>query len=172
MDLVDLSEFTDCSFDALVAYGGPLSYTLDKRQQALNEIHRVLQPGGLVLLSVMSLFGTMHKYLDGVFQYSTETNDKILSSGDLTEENINNRNGHYMHLFQSDELKTLLIKSGFHSISMSASNFISAGWNEELQNIRNSEDKWDAIKRWEVKACTSPGALDAGTHIIVAAYKS
>src|SRR5262245_57788651 len=51
VDICDLSQFESSSFDSVVAYGGPLSYVLDRRDEALQECLRVLRPDGLLILS-------------------------------------------------------------------------------------------------------------------------
>lgn len=45
-DILDLSRYPDGSFDAVVCYGGPLSYVLDRADDALNELLRVTKPDG------------------------------------------------------------------------------------------------------------------------------
>jgi ubiquinone/menaquinone biosynthesis C-methylase UbiE len=52
-DITDLSRFGDDSFDAVVCYGGPLSYVMDRADEALGELLRVAKPSAPVLLSVM-----------------------------------------------------------------------------------------------------------------------
>ena len=44
------------SFDAVVAYGGPLSYVFERLPRALAEVLRVLKPHGLFLTSAMCLW--------------------------------------------------------------------------------------------------------------------
>jgi SAM-dependent methyltransferase len=61
-DITDLSRFDDGSFDVVVCYGGPLSYLLDRAEQAVAELARVTRPGGHVLVSVMSLGGVAVHY--------------------------------------------------------------------------------------------------------------
>ena len=52
---------TDGSFDATVCFGGPLSYVVDRAEQGIAELVRVTKPGGHVLVSVMSLVGTVDR---------------------------------------------------------------------------------------------------------------
>ena len=66
LDICDMKAIRATSFDCVVAYGGPLSYALDRREAAVRECARVLKPDGLLLASVMSLWGSAHYRLDGV----------------------------------------------------------------------------------------------------------
>ena len=61
-DIVDLSQFADGTFDVTVCFGGPLSYLVDRAPDALAELTRVTRPGGHLLVSVMSLGGTVVHY--------------------------------------------------------------------------------------------------------------
>lgn len=62
-DVVDLVDFADGSFDVTSCFGGPLSYAMDRVDDAVHELLRVTKPGGLVLVSVMSNMGTLRAYL-------------------------------------------------------------------------------------------------------------
>jgi SAM-dependent methyltransferase len=62
-----MSRFGSESFDYVVVYGNPLGYVLDRSDQALAECLRLLKPGGLLILSVASLWGSAHRHLHGVF---------------------------------------------------------------------------------------------------------
>lgn len=90
-DICDLSAYPDESFDAVVAYGGPFSYVLDRRDAALAECLRVLRARGPLLLSVMSLWGTAHWALKGVLDVPPAQNQRITASGDLIPENLARR---------------------------------------------------------------------------------
>jgi ubiquinone/menaquinone biosynthesis C-methylase UbiE len=170
-DIVDLSKFEDGSFDAVIGYGGPLSYALDQRNIALLELKRVLKPGGILLLSVMSLWGSIHRNLKGVLSVPMSSNKAIIKSGDVLPESIDNRNGHYMHLYRASELRQDIKSSGFDVLEMSSSNFLSVGRGDEIANIRGDKIKWKEFVKWELEACTELGALDTGTHILVVAKK-
>jgi SAM-dependent methyltransferase len=58
-DIADLSRFADDTFDVTVCFGGPLSYLLDRAPGAVAELARVTRPKGHLLVSVMSLGGTV-----------------------------------------------------------------------------------------------------------------
>jgi ubiquinone/menaquinone biosynthesis C-methylase UbiE len=57
LDICDMTELSDDSFDAVVAYGGPLSYVFDRVEDALKECSRILKTDGILCSSVMSLWG-------------------------------------------------------------------------------------------------------------------
>ncbi len=171
VDICDLSQFKSNSFDSIVAYGGPFSYVLDKRDVALSECIRVLKPNGLLLLSVMSLWGSAHGFLDGVLSLPPETNQKITTTGDITPATFPERRNNFMHLFRSKELIDWLEQAGFEILDKSASNCISLTWNEKLKQVRDNAEKWNELLRMELEACADEGCLNLGTHIIAVARK-
>lgn len=172
LDICNLSQFESSSFDSIVAYGGPFSYVLDKRDVALSECIRVLRPGGTLLLSVMSLWGTVHGFLDGVLSLSPEFNQKITATGDITPENFPERRSNFMHLFRANELLAWLETAGLAILDKSASNCISLTWNETLRGIRDDSEKWNELLRVELEASADDGCLNLGTHIIAIARKA
>src|SRR5947207_695363 len=50
-DVLDLSHFGEGEFDTAVCFGGPLSYVLDRADDALRQLMRIVRPGGHLLLS-------------------------------------------------------------------------------------------------------------------------
>jgi SAM-dependent methyltransferase len=171
VDICDLSRFESNSFDFVVAYGGPFSYVLDKRDLALSECLRVLRPGGKLLLSVMSLWGSAHGFLDGVLAIPPEVNGKITHTGDITPETDPARKGHFMHMFRSNELVEWLVQSHLDVVDLSASNCLSLAWNQMLKEIRSDSEKWNELLRMELAACADDGCLGMGTHLIAVAAK-
>ncbi len=171
MDICDLSRFEANSFDCVVAYGGPFSYVLDKRDQALSECLRVLRSGGMLLLSVMSLWGSAHGRLDGVLTMPVAANRRITSTGDISPATFPERRNNFMHLFRADELVNWLEQKELQIVDISASNCISLTWNEMLKQIRTDPEKWNELLRMEVEACADHGCLNMGTHLIAAAKK-
>ena len=58
--ITDLSRFGDQQFDAVLCLGGPLSHILDasERQQALQQLGRIVRPGAPLFISVMNRLGS------------------------------------------------------------------------------------------------------------------
>jgi len=171
VDICDLSQFESNSFDTVVAYGGPFSYVLDKRDVALSECLRVLRPGGLLLLSVMSLWGSAHGRLDRVIDTPISSNRKIISTGDISPVTSPEREGNFMHMFRAKELVNWLEGRNLKLIDISASGCLSLAWNEMLMRIRNDPERWNELLRMELEACVERGCLDMGMHIIAVVRK-
>src|SRR4029078_2330378 len=83
-DVLDLSRWDDGSFDAVVCFGGPLSYVVDRADDGIGELVRVTRPGGHVLVSVMSLVGTVVHFLTILVELArrdgADKNDAIVRS--------------------------------------------------------------------------------------------
>jgi SAM-dependent methyltransferase len=160
LDITDLSRFADGSFDAVVCFGGPVSYVLAEADRAVAEILRVTRPGGRVLLSVMSMLGAARAYFDSwppmieEFGWSRAV-AKIFETGDLDGQ-IND--GHVCRLYRWSALQALLGRHPCRIVAASAANFLSV-----------ANDAWDdRFLELEIQVCREPGAIDGGTHILVA----
>jgi 2-polyprenyl-3-methyl-5-hydroxy-6-metoxy-1,4-benzoquinol methylase len=172
VDICDLSQFESNSFDDVVAYGGPLSYVLDKRNMALDECLRVLRPDGLLILSVMSLWGSAHGNLLRVLETPVTANEKITTTGDISPKTFPERNSNFMHLFRAHELKEWLSEKKLQILDLSASSCLALTWGEELKEIRKDAARWNELLRMEMDACTDEGCLGMGTHLIAVVKKS
>lgn len=170
VDICQMARFDDASFDVVVAYGGPFSYVLDQRGAALRECVRVLKPNGLLISSVMSMWGSAHRHLDGVLAIPPAQNRRITTSGDILPGSHEGAT-HFMHMFRAGEFRTFLEDGGLEVFAMSASNCLSLTWNDLLAEIRQDREKWAELLRMEREATAEPGALDMGTHLIAVARK-
>jgi hypothetical protein len=171
VDLCDLSRYEPGSFHAAVVFGGPLSYVLDRRSEALAELRRVLAPGGVVLLSVMSTWGSIHEYLTpGVLSVDVAVNRRILKTGDL-HPSIHPEANHNCHMFRATELAEFMSGGGFEVEAVAASNCLSAAAGDRLAELRQDEVRWNHLLEMELEACQEPGCRDMGTHIIAAGRK-
>ena len=166
-DVVDLSRFDDGSFDAVVCFGGPLSWVLDDADRAVAELIRVTRSGGHILMSVMSLFGTLRAFLsmaaDEVESYGVEEMQEIVETGFLPPPHSTLGP---MHLFTWSELEALLVRHPCEIVAASASSFLSIGNDETCARWLADPPMWERFLDWEIQACAEPGALDGGTHII------
>lgn len=172
LNIADLSHYETDHFDAVVCYGGPLSYMFDHFDQAMSELLRVTRPGGHVLFSVMSSIGTTRAFFPAILgQYRPELIEQVLARGDLFGELADN--GHDCHMFRWSELKSLLERHACTIVDASAANFLSPGHEETLDDIaRNNPPLWNRILDWEVNVCREPGAIDGGTHILAVVRKT
>jgi ubiquinone/menaquinone biosynthesis C-methylase UbiE len=160
VDVLDLSCWDDESFDVVVCFGGPLSYVVDRADEAIAELVRVTRPGGNVLVSVMSLVGTIVHYLpllvnlarrDGVAK-----NEEIVRTGLLPDEPDY---GHLaMKLFRWSELETLLSRHG-EVVAAAAAGLLPVEQPEEPE-LRAF------MSRIELALAGEPGALSCGQHIL------
>lgn len=160
VDVTDLSHWDDGTFDATVCFGGPLSYVLDRADDALAELVRVTRSGGHVLVSVMSLVGTITHYLpivlDLVRRDGVEKSDEIVRTGLLPE---GDDYGHLtMRLYRWSELETLLSRHGT-IVAAAAAGLLPAAEPEEPE-LRAF------LSRVELELASEPGAFACGQHIL------
>lgn len=172
VDICDLSCFADASFDAVVAYGGPFSYVLDRRGTALAECLRVLKPDGVLLMSVMCLWGSARRSLAGVLQGTPpEANRQITDTGDITPITFPGRQANFMHLFRSAELRAWLEAAGLELLALSASGCLASPEDAQMENLRKDAGFWAELLRMELEASAEPGCQDMGTHLVAAARR-
>jgi SAM-dependent methyltransferase len=167
LDICDLAHLESGTFDAVVCFGGPLSYVRDRAHDAITELARVTRPGGYVLVSVMSTLGAMRALLPAVIAedraFGAEHTERIFTTGEL--ERDTNR-GHELRMFRWSELAELCSPHGA-IVSAAASNYLTAGADSALLETLSS-DEWERVRSWELRLCREPGVLDAGTHILAA----
>jgi len=170
-DIINLEGIQDNTFDAVVCFGGPLSYVFEFVDQALEEMLRVTKTGGVVLSSIMSCLGTYHHLINYVFNpqdISLGKFDELTRTGDVLGD-LANKGTHQCHMYRYSEFQEILLKHPVKILDVSSSNFLSSGLSNEeyLMDISKDPDKWNMFLKWELDFCKEPGAIDAGTHIIV-----
>jgi SAM-dependent methyltransferase len=170
LDVRDTSRYADASFDAVLAFGGPLSYAFERTDEAMRGLLRVTRPGGAVLASVMSLLGTWRHFLPGVTALAEtvgeEANDAILRTGDLRH---GVQKGHVCQLFRARDVEDVVARCGGRLVATSASNWASLGDPTALAALEADPRRLVRFLDHEAAACGEPGALDGGTHILFAA---
>jgi SAM-dependent methyltransferase len=156
-DVVELSQFERDEFDAVVCFGGPISYALDRAPAAVAELARVTRCGGHVLVSVMSLIGSTLGAIGGVSsiveRYGADTVRRVTQTGHLLPDHSG---GHLeMKLFRSRELAALLEPHGT-VVAVAA-----AGMFRETE-----DDDLELLTELELDFGAEPGAVDLGRHLI------
>jgi SAM-dependent methyltransferase len=173
LDICDTGRYADGEFDAVLAYGGPLSYAFEQAEDALRGLLRVTRPGGVVVGSVMSLIGIWRHYLPQITEEAEvigeDANDRILHTGDLRLKG--EQEGHICRMFRSGELSALIEAAGGRTVALSASNWASLSDPATLAVLEADEDRWARFLEHEVTACAEPGAVDGGTHLLFAAQR-
>jgi SAM-dependent methyltransferase len=171
LDICDTSRYPDASFDAVVAFGGPLSYAFEEAPSAVTGLLRILKPSGILIASVMSLLGSWRYFLGGVVEeeklFSEQANDLVFDTGDMRHIGV----GHTCQMFRSHEIVDLVQESGGEILAMSASNWASLGDPELLVELESDSHQWARFLDKEVRACAEPGAVDGGTHLLFAARR-
>lgn len=169
LDVTDLSCFPDASFDAVVCYGGVLSYVFDQAPRAARELLRAVRPNGPVLISVMSRLYNLRKQrllkqLPALARHhGLETLSGLMLGRDygqpLTEAPC-------LRLYTARELADLFEPHGASVVAWSAVNCLAADNDESLAEIRRSEELWPRFLDWEVELGRQPGALETGHHLL------
>jgi ubiquinone/menaquinone biosynthesis C-methylase UbiE len=169
LDITNLSEFNDNQFDAVVCYGGPISYVVNKGEQAIGELLRVAKPGGYLLISVMSLLGVTRSLFENVT--TLETYPEILTRVNLNGM-LDSSVGHTpLKMYRFSELKKLLRKFPCQLVAASAANYLSPGRDEFLETHLQTKELKEMFLAWELDYCAEEGAIDGGTHMIVVVQK-
>lgn len=169
LDVCDTSDLADQEFDAVLAFGGPLSYAFGEVENAVKGLLRVVPPGGHVVASVMSSLGTWRHHLTGVTQLAQEIgedlNDLVLSTGDLRH--VPDAR-HVCRMFRASEIPALAEACDADLVGVSASNWASLSDPAVLESIESEDVRWHHFLNNEVLACRELGALDGGTHLLFA----
>lgn len=151
--------FADDAFDVTICYGGAVSYVLGEAPQAVAELKRVTRPGGHVLVSVMSLVGSLVWSLDAVLEIAREQGigvvDRVNATGVLTPGL--GAHGLTMKMYRWRELRELLEAHG-DVVAASATGLVTT--------TPEDADLRALAERIELDVGAEPGAIDIGHHIL------
>ena len=174
LDVCDTARYEEAEFDAVVAFGGPLSYAFERADEAMRGLLRIVRPQGVVVASVMSWLGAWRQFLPAITAHAEvvgeDTNDAVLRTGDLRHLAAD-PSVHICRMFRWSDLEALLERAGGRILDGSASNWASLGDPELLVRLEADGDRWSRFIEHEVAACRQPGARDGGTHIVFAAAR-
>lgn len=177
LDVRDLGRFSDASFDAVVCYGGAISYAYDDHARALAEVVRIAGPDAPILLSVMSLHGTlalMGTLDDAGFLESLDDHiprDAVLDGRDVVLTRPHSREFHQpLALFTSRGLARGIRNLGCEVMTLAAANPISH-LGQALERVAASPAAESSLTFLETAICEEPGMVDSGQHLIAVARR-
>jgi 2-polyprenyl-3-methyl-5-hydroxy-6-metoxy-1,4-benzoquinol methylase len=171
-DIRDVSRWGRGVFDAVVAFGGPISYTFEDAERVTAGLLGLLKPGGMLLASLMSTLGSWRIFLPTVVAQieagvaTMETLERVVRTGDtrhLPEQ------PHICRTFRADEVAAMVESGGGTVVELMASAWCANNSVEQLGVLATDPVLWQRFVGLEEDACARPGALDGGTHILVAA---
>lgn len=167
LDIRDAATTEGGPFDAVVAYGGPLSYVFDDAGSAFGALVRAVRPGGVVVASVMATIGNLRHYLPVAVhetrQFGTTFYDQVIA-GDLRGLPAS----HTCRMFRWREIQAMIELEPCHLVAASASNWLSLSEESVISELEADDQLWPWFLDWETAICREPGALDGGTHILFA----
>jgi ubiquinone/menaquinone biosynthesis C-methylase UbiE len=169
LDITNLKDFSNNSFDAVICYGGPVSYVLDKGEKAIRELLRVTKPSGYLFISVMSLLGVTRSLFESVttLEGYPDVLTRVNKNGILDD-----KLGHTpLKMYRYSELRELLQTFPCNLVAASAANYLSLGRDEFLRMHLQDEVLRENFLAWELDYCAEEGAIDGGSHMIVVVQK-
>lgn len=176
-DVRDLELDAD-SYDATLCLGGPLSHVLDpeERLAAAEELRRVTEPGGPVLVSVMGLLAALQTIARAAGRYDesvdeTELLPRLARTGDydadLLDEFDLEPTAPPMHLFRADELRSLLRRAGLTVRTLTGLESIASQRRDEFDVLNDTQR--EALRETVAVLRGDPGVADLSGHMLAVA---
>ena len=135
LDVRDLTALPDAGFDAVVAYGGPLSYAFEDAEPSLAGLLRIVRPGGRVVASVMALIGTLRMFVRIIPGYAANGRLDELKAVMATGDNRLDTGGHPCRMFRWSEIEAMAARLPCAVLGASASNNLSSGDHDVIASI-------------------------------------
>lgn len=176
LDVVNMPIMENESFDCVVCIGGVINYLLDKELTGIEEMLRVLRPGGKLIIGAMSIIGSSLFYLDGIREekslFGIEATKWLFDTGVQDEEHYPVSGKHYVHMMRSTEMDALFSNFPVKVVERSSAGLFSQSGNDALENARQDKEFWELIVKHEIEFTKLQGTLDCGMNIIYVVEKS
>ena len=176
LDMLDMSIFNDSTFDCIICIGGVINYLLDRENDGIAEMLRVLNPGGILIVGAMSFIGASLYYLDGIRnekeQFGLDGIEWIFNTGIQDEEHYPVVSKHYVHMMRSTEMDSLFAQFPVEVKERSSAGLYSQAGDIALENARNDTALWKFLIEKEIQFTKIPGTLDCGMNIIYVVQKN
>ncbi len=167
---VDLGELDSASYDAALLMG-PMYHLLShgERVQAVQEVMRVLKPGGKLFAAFITRFAPFRYVANGEPTWLAENPEYALQ---LLETGIHDRptqfaKAYYVH---PDEVVPLMESCGLRTLSLVGCEGVVAGHESKVNEL--TEEAWDAWVDLNCKLGHEPTLLGASDHLLYVGQKS
>jgi SAM-dependent methyltransferase len=168
--IVDLAHFDDESFDAALYLGGPLSHVLDAgaRTQAVDELLRVVKPGGVVAVSVMGRLSVLALEL-ALFpeEIDMPVHAQIRDTGSY----FGGSGFTACHFFLPEELTQLFEGRDVTVEALVGLEGLSARLNKATNRTARHPERWQRWLETHLKTCTHPAVVGMSEHLLIVVRK-
>lgn len=175
LDVLDMRIFEDSSFNCIVCIGGVINYLLDKEKDGIQEMLRVLKPGGILIVGAMSFIGASLYYLDGIQyeknQFGIDATRWVFDTGIQDEEHYPVSSKHYVHMMRSTEMDAMFAEFPVKVCERSSAGLFSQAGDLAVENARKDKELWELIVEKEIAFTKLQGTLDCGMNIIYVVQK-
>lgn len=176
LDVLDMSVFEEASFDCVVCIGGVIDYLLDREKDGVNQMLRVLRPGGILVVGAMSLIGASLYYLEGI-QYEkglfgADATRWLFETGIQDEEHYPVPGKHYVHMFTSGQMDQLFADCPVDILEKSSAGLFSQAKDAAIEKAREDSEFWELLVEQEITFSKLPGTLDCGMNLIYVLEKN
>lgn len=169
--IVDLSQFPDNSFDAVLCLGGPLSHVVDrrKRAKAISELTRVTKKGAPLFVSVMSHLSLLVVVLTQ-FPHEIELPqfNRARDKGD-----IDGKTGFTAcHFFLPEELRQAFSTRRMKILEMAGLEGLGSNHRKEINQLAKTPRRWKIWLKTHFQTCTHPTVVGISEHMLIVCRKT
>jgi ubiquinone/menaquinone biosynthesis C-methylase UbiE len=164
--IVNLKEFKDNSFDAVICLGGPLSHVCPEknRKLALKELRRVAKRNAPIFISVMMKYAVLMmapNYWHQEIKITKHFEELLLKGEDYMW-----HKRYYCHFFISEELEALLKEAGINFIKKVGLEGISSPYRKAIRKIARDKKLWANWIKAHYYLCEKKEVADTSMHTL------
>jgi SAM-dependent methyltransferase len=169
--IVDLSQFKDNSFDAVLCLGGPLSHVLDQheREMAIKELLRVAKQDAPVFVSVMGRLSILviemalfpQELEKSFFKPMRDRGDYFGHSGFTA-----------CHFFLPEELVNAFESQGLSVMEMVGLEGLGSHHDRKVNQLAKNKKQWHIWQETHYQTCTHPSVVGLSEHMLLIGKKA
>jgi 2-polyprenyl-3-methyl-5-hydroxy-6-metoxy-1,4-benzoquinol methylase len=168
--IVDLSQFPESSFDAILCTGGPLSHVMhaEGRDLAISEFVRVAKPGGPIFISVIGRMAVLVVILnESTQEIGMEHYQRLVDTGDYLGE----RGFTACHFFLPEEFRKALTRPDLEILEMVGLEGLSTQHINALNLLAKDEARFKFWFKTHLQTCTHPSVIGMSEHMLIVCRK-